>query len=84
LNSRITLVGPNGRKLGVSMQAVNLRATAYMRGLINYNPLLIVGEGIYTANIEIQSGVRWRKVGEASFYVKFNAAPAPTAPARVH
>jgi hypothetical protein len=88
VNSRVVLIGPDGRKLGISEQVVNLRPSQYMRGLINYRQLLVVGAGTYTANIQLQSGKRWRKVGEASFSVNFKAAvsapgQSPGAP-RVH
>jgi hypothetical protein len=75
------LVGPKGQKLVLSKQVVNLRQNPYLRGLITYPTLPVVGEGTYTANIMVQSGRGWKRAGQASFEVTFGKVALAEIPA---
>ncbi len=64
--SRLTLVGPNGKKLRQPDNIIDLTASTRNRVIFGFNGLAFLGFGVYEFLIELQHGEkgspRWRKV----------------------
>jgi len=75
--SKVDLVGPNGKVLSTATQVFTLREHIYMRTLVGYDALPVIGPGTYSARVAIKVGKRWTKVGEASIQLSYQKQPQP-------
>jgi hypothetical protein len=84
LRQRVQMFSPKGELLSVGEIEFTLRNSEYVRNVVLFQALPVVGEGTYTARISLRSGRRWRQVGEASFEMRYLKPVVPGEKARIH
>lgn len=65
------LIDPQGKRQARIEASIDLRKTARVRGLAALPGLPISGPGTYRFDLRVRSGVKWRRVGDVRFVVKF-------------
>lgn len=71
LETKVELIGPNKKVLAKATQDLDLRTHGFVRNLVEFETLPIVGQGTYSARISVRLGGVWKRVGEASFGLIF-------------
>jgi hypothetical protein len=84
LRQRVDFFSPSGVLLSSGVLDFTMRDSEYVRNVVQFTALPIAGEGSYKARISLQSGRRWRRVGETSFELSYQKPLVGDVRVRVH